>query len=254
MSDATLTDISRPEARRAVARSRVYETFARLLDYPDAELFEDIRDGTLTRALRAVLGDVDPGLARVANWKALGDCGGEPDDLAVEYTRLFDVGGGGPPCPLYGGLYGGTRMKTMEEAVRFYNHFGLTLCESPREMPDHLATQLEFLHFLAFREGEAIEKGSDSGPYRRAQRDFISRHPGRWVPRLSSRLGKHEALPFFRELVARLEAFLTHDQSHLVALEGPAPAGDATWLRQGGLGLVTRPDARHTCPTSPCRS
>jgi DMSO reductase family type II enzyme chaperone len=231
MSEPTPETASQPEARRAVARSRVYETFARLFEYPDTELWEDVCNGTLVAALRAVLESVDPALAGHADWEALGDGGSEPDDLAVEYTRLFDVGGGGPPCPLYGGLYGGARMKTMEEAVRFYNHFGLTLAEEPRELPDHITTQLEFLHFLAFREAEAAENGVDPGPFRRAQRDFLSRHPGRWIPRLRARLGEHDAMPFFRELVARLEDFLAHDLAHLVALAGPERRDDAAARR-----------------------
>lgn len=223
MSEPVLQAVSQPEARRAVARSRAYATFARLFDYPDGELFEDVRDGTLAEALRSVLAEVDPALAASGNWAALREAGGEPDDLAVEYTRLFDVGASGPPCPLYGGLYSGARMKTMEEAVRFYNHFGLSMAESPRELPDHITTQLEFLHFLAFREAEALEGDDDPAPFQRAQRDFVSRHPGRWVPRLRERLEKNDPMPFFLELVARLEDFLAHDAGHLVALAGAAP-------------------------------
>jgi DMSO reductase family type II enzyme chaperone len=224
MSEPVLQAVSQPEARRAVARSRAYATFARLFDYPDGELFEDVRDGTLAEALRSVLAEVDPALAASGSWEALREAGAEPDDLAVEYTRLFDVGSSGPPCPLYGGLYGGARMKTMEEAVRFYNHFGLSMAESPRELPDHIMTQLEFLHFLAFREAEALEGDDDPSPFQRAQRDFVSRHPGRWVPRLRERLDQNDPMPFFRELVARLGDFLAHDARHLVALAGAAPA------------------------------
>ncbi len=223
MSGTEMKTLLQPEAQRAAARCRVYETFARAFDYPDTEFSEDIRDGTLAAAVSAVLGAVDPELARSIDGNALRDGGAEPDDLAVEYTRLFDVGGNGPPCPLYGGLYGGVRMKTMEEAVRFYNHFGLTLREAPHELPDHLTTELEFLHFLAFLEARALESGDDPGPLRRAQRDFVTRHPGRWVPDLAARLAQNEAMPIFRELVARLEAFLAHERGHLIALVGPPP-------------------------------
>lgn len=228
MSDPILEAVSSPEARHAAARSRAYQLFARLFEYPDAELVEDVENGTLRRALCRVLEAVDPGLTSDLDAEALEDAGRAPDDLAVEYTRLFDVGSGGPPCPLYGGLYGGARMKVMEEAVRFYNHFGLTLSESPRELPDHLTTELEFLHYLAFGEAEAIEAGQDPGPFRRAQRDFVARHPGQWVPRLRARIDKNAPLAFFQELVGRLEAFLAHDQSHLVALAGPVPRADST--------------------------
>ena len=114
-------------------------------------------------------------------------------------------------------------MKTMEEAVRFYNHFGLSLAENPHELPDHLITELEFLHFLAFREAETIEQGGDPGAFRRAQRDFVTRHPGRWVPRLRAKLEEHESEAFFLELVRRLECFLEHDRTQLTAQMGPCP-------------------------------
>jgi DMSO reductase family type II enzyme chaperone len=187
MNQTTLTELTGDEERTAAARSRSYELFARLFDYPDRDFGEAIRSGELAETIRQTLSSVDPSLLEDSDWDALANAGEEEDDLAIEYTRLFDVGASGPPCPLCGGLYGGARMKTMEEAVRFYNHFGLTLSDSPREMPDHITTELEFLHFLAFREAEALQSGGDPGPFRRAQRDFAARHPGRWIPKLLPR-------------------------------------------------------------------
>lgn len=216
---ATTTDA----AFEAAARSRAYLVLVHALEYPDRELLEQIRSRALADALSEALERVDPSLAE-GDWSALADAGASDDDLAVEYTRLFDVGAGGPPCPLYGGLYGGARMKTMEECVRFYNHFGLTLADSPRELPDHLATQLEFLHFLAFREAEARDEGGDPGPWRRAARDFVERHPGRWVPKLRARLAKHKAAPFFTALIERLDRFLAQERARLEAEPEPPRA------------------------------
>ena len=76
------------------------------------------------------------------------------DALTVEFTRLFDAGARGTACPLNGGLQVGPQMKVMEEAVRFYAHFGLTLTEEQKELPDHLTTELNFLHFLSCGEHE----------------------------------------------------------------------------------------------------
>lgn len=211
------------DVARATARSRAYATFAGCFEYPDEELCELVRSGAVARSLRAVLAALDPALAADLDEAALSDAG-EGDALPVEFTRLFDVGVAGPPCPLYGGTWGGARMKTMEEAVRFYNHFGLTLAESPRELPDHLTTELEFLHFLAFHEAEALQCGEDPGPYRRAARDFVTRHPGRWVPKLRAKLAAQDPLPFFRELVRQLERLLAHEQRELLAVAGAPPA------------------------------
>jgi len=210
------------EAALATARSRAYATFAGCFEYPDEELCELVRAGALARTLRAGLAAVDVGLADDLDAAALSDAG-QGDALAVEFTRLFDVGASGPPCPLYGGTWGGARMKTMEETVRFYNHFGLTLSESPRELPDHLTTELEFLHFLTFHEAEALQCGEDPGSFRRAARDFVARHPGRWVPKLGRKLAAQDPLPFFRELVRQLERFLTHEERHLIAVAGTPP-------------------------------
>lgn len=216
MSDPALPLTPGSDAARCAARSRAWAVFAAALDYPEGEALEDIRSGALALALAQALGDVDPALAAGLDVAALREAG-DGDDLAVEYTRLFDVGAAGPPCPLYGGLWGGARMKSMEEAVRFYNHFGLSLAEDPRELPDHLTTQLEFLHFLAFRAAEAQAARGDAGAYLRAERDFVARHPLAWVPKLVARLEKESAAPFFVALARALEALLRSAHADLVA-------------------------------------
>ena len=209
MSVEVLPGLVGPEEEGAAARSHAYRLFAEAFEYPDESRVDMIRQGKLAEALGEALGALDPKLVDEIDWDALRDPG-QKDDLAIEHTRLFEVGVSGPPCPLCGGLYGGARMKTMEEAVRFYNHFGLTLSEEPRELPDHLTTELEFLHYLSFREAQALQSGEDPGPYQRAQRDFIKRHPGRWVPELYALLGQQHPMCFFRELVRALRDFLEH--------------------------------------------
>lgn len=206
----------------AAARSRAYAAFAWAFEYPDAAAIERIRSGTVASELEQALAAVDATLVARLDRAALREAG-EAEALAIEFTRLFDAGASGdPPCPLYGGAYGGARMKTMEEAVRFYDHFGLTLSDSPRELPDHLATQLEFLHFLSFREAETLAAGGDAAPWRRAQRDFVARHPGRWVPELAQRLERAQAMRFVMELVRSLEAFLGSEAVRLERLPGAA--------------------------------
>jgi DMSO reductase family type II enzyme chaperone len=226
MSETVLQMVESPEAQRAAVRSRAFALFAEAARFPDPELLGAIRSGAVARALEATLSELDAGLGNGVAWESLADAGpeSEDEDLAVEHTRLFEVGTSGPPCALYGGLYGDARMKTMEEAVRFYNHFGLTLAEDPRELPDHLETELEFLHYLAFREAEAVETGADPGPYQRAQRDFVERHPGRWVPKLVQRLQRAQARPYYATLFTLLARFLAREAAVLRAVAGPPAA------------------------------
>jgi DMSO reductase family type II enzyme chaperone len=214
MTTELLEGLSQGEELRAAARSSAFGLFAASFGYPEGELLEEIRGGALADTLAKALAAVDPSLSDAVDGDALRD-GGDGDDLAIEFTRLFDVGASGPPCPLYGGLYGGARMKTMEEAVRYYNHFGLSLSEAQRELPDHVTTELEFLHYLAFREAEALHAGTDAGAYRRAQRDFIARHPGRWIPKLRAKLAEEGAMRFFTALVVALDRLLAHAHTEL---------------------------------------
>jgi DMSO reductase family type II enzyme chaperone len=224
MSQNILNSLDSDEQRRTAARSRAYGLFMAAFDYPVGEACELIRSGELATGFRETLGAIDPGLVAGVEDAALADAG-EEDELAIEYTRLFDAGAGGPPCPLYGGVYGGARMKAMEEAVRFYNYFGLKLSESPRELPDHLSTELEFMHYLTYRETEALQQGDDPGPYRRAQRDFLERNLLGWLRELRARLEKQEAMRFFNTVVGALVGFVEHERGYLVGLVGPAGSG-----------------------------
>lgn len=226
MSEENLKSLNTPEEKLAAARSRVYTVFIQAFAYPTGEQWDALHEGDLVTALRTVLSEVDANLLQGVNLDALRETGEDRDDIAVEYTRLFDVGGsGGPGCSLWGGTYGDARMKTMEEAVRFYNHFGLSVAEDPHELPDHITTQLEFLHYLTYRETEALQAGEDPSSYRRAQRDFLMRHPGKWVPKLAAAVKEQKAMAFFVVLTDLLCRFLQHETEHLIRLEGQPSVG-----------------------------
>ncbi len=194
-------------------RSDAYGLFNAALEYPDAELVALINDGVFARRCRQVLCDLYPELEADSHWQALSR-GGTDDELAVEYSRLFDVGAAGPPCPLYGGVYHDSRMPTLEELVRFYNYAGLTTEGNAQELPDHLSVQLEFLYYLCHCEEQQADS-EDTGDYLRLQRDFIDRHPGQWLPQLLEKLQQHRASEFYQSLFALLCRFIQLEQQHL---------------------------------------
>src|SRR4030065_69651 len=84
--------------------------------------------------------------------------------------RLYTLVGpaGEPPGSLVAGHHERDRLRVMEELVRFYDFFGLGL--APGTMPDHLTAELDFMHFLTFREAEAVREGGDRESYLRAER------------------------------------------------------------------------------------
>jgi len=112
-------------------------------------------------------------------------------------------------------------MRVMEELIRFYNYFGLRL--SRGQLPDHITVELEFMHYLTYKEAEACQNGGDQESYQRAQKDFLDRHLGKWVPALHQKLAKCQPLPFFADLVAWTEDFLGRERQYLKSILDPSP-------------------------------
>ena len=214
-----LTNLETETEQRAAARSRLYGLLATAFGFPDEELYESFRDGTVARTIDEICLVLPYDLTRAAT-PDLRSVEQPYAEFESEYIRLFDVGAAGPPCPLYGGVYIGDRMKTMEDATRFYNFFQLHLSPEMRELPDHITTELEFLHYLTFREAEAHQRGSDPLSLLRAERDFLARHLCRWVPRMQARLGKQTTYPFFPALVEFAASFFDADRAYAARAAG----------------------------------
>jgi len=211
-----LANLQSDAERAAAGRSRVYQLLGQTFAFPDQDLHDAVRDG----AVAAAVADACAALPYDMAVSISADLHAAPDayaDFESEYIRLFDVGAAGPPCPLYGGVYIGDRMKVMEDATRFYNFFHLRLSPQMRELPDHITTELEFLHYLTFREAEMRRNGLDPGPLLRAERDFLTRHLCKWVPRLQAKLAKQNPAPFYAALIGFAAAFFEHDRAWAAA-------------------------------------
>lgn len=191
----------------AAARSSAYRIFAEALEYPDAALHARVSQGQLGAELRAALAAADPFLLDHFDEAAFSACGAE-DDFQVEYTRLFDAAASKDACHLYEGNNSESRDRALEESLRFYDYFGLTMSEEAREFPDYIVTQLEFLHYLAYCQSAVAAQGGDPQPFRLAEEDFIERHLGRWVPKLNQHLQQKQPIAYFAQIIGLLDRFL----------------------------------------------
>ena len=99
--------------------------------------------------------------------------------------------------------------------MRFYNYFGLSTQTGAGELPDHVATELEFMHFLAFKELTALRRAEDPSSYRHAQHDFLERQLISWLPDLETRLSGLEPAPFYAALIMLTNAFTRGEHAYL---------------------------------------
>jgi DMSO reductase family type II enzyme chaperone len=210
MTSFSLKGLRGGEELAAAVRSALYHRLAEAFGFPADELLEAVASGRFLSELLAEAAALPFELPIEGETRAALAGGG---GLEQEYIRLFEVGPGRPPCPLYEGSHRDGRMKIMEELVRFYEHFGLQ--PDPGDQPDHLCAELEFMHYLAFKEAAALSRPGPAGAFRLAQRDFLARHLCRWLPRLRLRLETLEPPPFYRALAAVAEAFAAADLASL---------------------------------------
>jgi DMSO reductase family type II enzyme chaperone len=209
--------VSSVEEVLAAARSRLYRLLADGFLYPDSAFFKALKAGGYRDEMALAYGDLDATLDGLV-------ASGEYVEFQSEYLRIFEVGLGVPPCPLYSGIYRGGRKSVMEELTRFYNYFGLSVEQGAGELPDHISTELEFMHFLAFKELTAIAQQEDAAPYRRAQADFLQRQLVSWLPALQDRLAGLNPPPFYTALACLANARAQADLDHLRSFPDSEPA------------------------------
>jgi DMSO reductase family type II enzyme chaperone len=194
----------------AGARSSFYRLLADSFSYPSDGLPEGLATGGWSSQFR----ELAPHLPFEFPAAEPSFADANADALRQAYVSVFEVGTGRPYCPLYEGSHRSGRMKLMEDLVRFYEHFGLKTLTG--DHPDHLCAELEFVHYLAFKEAAALARGEDGGDVRRAQRDFLDRHLCRWLPRVHNRLRSARDLPEFYLFAAGLaEEFCRRDLAWL---------------------------------------
>jgi DMSO reductase family type II enzyme chaperone len=198
-------------------RSNIYLYLSRIFVYPDTSYVNGIAEGKLQKGLAELVNALPyevPDHGFLNTRFQIPDI----DEFQSSYIRTFDVSPGGPPCPLYEGLYYFDRRKTMEELMRFYEHFGLKPDIQKNELPDHISIEMEFMHFLTFKEAIAEENREKQGTFLRAEHDFLERHPVKWMPELIKKLTALENMEFYSKLFQFVHEFLVADLKYVKEL------------------------------------
>lgn len=129
----------------------------------------------------------------------------EAQALLLDYTRLF-LG----PMDILANPYGSVwldREKTLMNdstlaLLELYKEAGFEMDEEFRELPDHIAAELEFLYLLLFRENEALRAGDTARleQARDLKRRFLDQHLGRWIGPFAATLRGNAQTAFYRQL------------------------------------------------------
>lgn len=227
MAPADLRGASRLKSR-ASNRHTVYRMLSAAWKPPSEALLHDLTAGTFAQSLQLLVGGLYEAaglaLSRLEEaFAALRPAGAGPafqrDEMEIEYIRLF-VANVHVPCPPYesawrerpdGGTFGHLWGRSTEAALATYREAGLEPAEDFRDVPDHLAMELEFMAHLALREAHHWQ-AADADSARsvaRLERCFLTEHLAVWTPEFCAAVEREANSAFYRGLARVTEAFIT---------------------------------------------
>jgi len=147
----------------------------------------------------------------------------ELEHLQSEYLRA--IGASGPlSYETEYGLDGSFRLShELADISGFYRAFGFNVGGPVRERPDHLATELEFMHLLSLKEWRAAVQ-EQAEICVDAQRKFLEDHLGRWIEAFAIRVAFEAKDNLYSDLAQFTAAFVMEEAGRLGAKPDPLVA------------------------------
>ncbi|MHC4479576.1 MAG: TorD/DmsD family molecular chaperone [Planctomycetota bacterium] len=200
------------ELERLATRSGLYALLARGFCYPDEEVA-----AFLCSFAESAASDAGHLPERVAAVVRLAE-GVTAADLQQAHMRLF-----GPMGELHPfeteqkGLQDFQKAQRMADVMGFYCAFGV---EPEAERPDHVAAELEFMHYLALKQRHALLAGRPEAAAlcAEAQGKFLRQHLGAWIGDFLAAARRAPALepaPFYAALLDLLDEFIKSEEENL---------------------------------------
>jgi TorA maturation chaperone TorD len=99
------------------------------------------------------------------------------------------------------------------DAQKRYRHAGVDIAGDFKEAPDHIAVELEFMHFLIFKEIEAATRSNIQAfdNYLKQQQSFLEDHLGAWVSDFTENIIVNSDTEFYKALATSTNIFIKQE-------------------------------------------
>lgn len=192
-----------------VAREDLCRFLAACYYEPAVEFTEEHMFDSIVAAAEAL----DPGLATGARRLREAFNAQDLQTLLVDHTRLF-VGPSTPAVMPYASFWltgdASLRHEATMKVLELYAEGGFDIGEDFRELPDHIAAELEFLYLLVFKCNQA-ENESERVATTALLRRFAAEHLDRWIDAFASAVTAQAQCAFYRELAALTRDFVRRE-------------------------------------------
>lgn len=189
------------------------EDFCRYLAACYYEPSNDFAEERLFDSMVAAASAIDPALADSARRLGAAFSAADAQDLLVDYTRLF-VGPSQPVAMPYASFWltadPSQRHEATQAVLDFYEEGGFEVSDDFRELPDHVAIELEFLYLLTFTQNEAQEEGNaeELSASTALRRRFVGEHLAAWVDQFTVAVNSGAETAFYKELADLTRSFI----------------------------------------------
>jgi len=136
--------------------------------------------------------------------------------ILIDYTRIF-IGPYDVIAYPYSSVYFSDGIKTLYNETtawveQFYQTCGLTFQNPVKDMPDHIAVELEFLYTLKFNINMLFREGNTEKSERLQQlyTEFIKNHFSIWVSGLCEKVVAGTENTYYAELCKWLDGFIRY--------------------------------------------
>lgn len=194
----------------------LYKLIAAGFGYPSKELYFNIKKNEYFDEFKSAFTGVNLNvdLDLLANSKNLLTLKDDYfQDYEARYIMDFETNKPKPSCSLYERNYveNFSNAQILLELKAFYKNFELTKSVNFHDAEDHIVFELEFMHFLTFKELQALEMGLDYTPYQKCKKDFLKRHLLQWIPKLEQKMLNNKVSDFHQLLISTLNSLINHD-------------------------------------------
>ena len=217
MFTTSASTVSAPEAAAvsaavpdsAVAREDLCRFLAGCYYEPGPEFAEE----RLFESMQAAAQRIDPELAAHAQRLGQAFAASNLQDLLVDYTRLF-LGAPQALAKPYSSVWLTGQPELMQdsamELLKLYEQGGFEIDPEFRDLPDHVAVELEFLYLLTYQQNQARAYGDDQAlqTVELLRTAFLIGHMGRWLGPFILAVHDNAQCEFYRELAEFTELFV----------------------------------------------
>jgi len=199
-----------------LAASQIYQFLSTCLLEPNKEALETLRNKdyvTEVKSCISISGNDKMLEAFELLQKGLED--NSVENLEWCYRATFGAATVAMDCPPYEMYYSGSQIwqqtQDLADISGTYKAFGIEMEEdSTTSRWDHVAVELEFLHFLTYKLAYAIENHSEEeqGSCISGKKKFLYAHIGRWIKAFSTSVVKKTPEEFYRQAATLASLFI----------------------------------------------